>query len=471
MKRITMMDNLTLYINKNEYKIEIDEKYTKVSNLDQLEDLEQSITGFFDLESLSKQNNKIYLVYNLPEGYESLERAKKYVPVIKLQLIKNILDLDPLLESEGMTYLDLNNIFFKNYKDIKLLYRSNGYLPFQRKLTTIEHYKLFVLGFYSDKFSYKRYLVNKDGLLRKENNEFMFAVNAVTSIGDLRTLVDKELEKEQSNFYERIQFQENSRKKSSKRRIYTVGACILIFGMLFAGGVKQAEKKALARYEVELVNSKEENELTLAVSSGDTEKAEKIMKKRGQSVEDIAKMLMKAGKYDEAISYDETIEKQVVARLYELGQREKILDLKSKSSFLSYEKEIVEYDEENLIAKIPLIEDKDSLKRLALAFIEHENFENAKNTLTKLKDNTMEKYELSKAEVKEIDQYIKKSNLEMKVIELNEQISTLKAIDPLTDENEDITKKREKEIKTLEDNLIEVQKDLIITDEKIGIDE
>lgn len=469
MKKITMMDNLTLYVNKSEYKIEIDEKFTKVTSLDEIEDLEHSLPGFFDVESISRQNNKVYLVYDIPKGYEPFERAKKYVPVIKLQLIKNLLTNDPLLESDGMTYLDLNNIFFKNFNDIKVLYRSNGYLPYPNDLSILDQYKLFVLGFYSDKHSYKRYVVNKDTLLRKENNEFMFAVNAATSFADLKTLVDMELEKEQSSFYEKAQFLETSRKKGAKRKIYFGIVGILLIALLLAGGMKQIEKNVAADFKTDLAEAKAENELILAVSSGETEKAVALMEDKGEDPEAIAQMLLKAGKYDEAIAYDKSIEKEVVSHLYKTGQKEKILELKSKSTFITFEKEIIDFNSDNLMAKAPLMEDKSTLKRLALAFIEHDNFLSAKEVLERMKNDNSGTYKLKSKEIKELDQYIKKTELEIEVQNLNEQITSLKQVDSF-EENEEETLKREAEIKELEDKLVEVQKKLIKLDEKLGMD-
>ncbi|TRZ39289.1 hypothetical protein CEQ21_07935 (plasmid) [Niallia circulans] len=468
MKKITMMDNLTLYVNKSEYKIEIDEKFTKVSSLDEIEDLEQSLPGFFDVESISRQNNKIYLIYNIPNVYQSLENAKKYVPVIKLQLIKNLLDTDPLLEADGMTYLDLTNVFFKSFKDIKVLYRSNGYLPYHKDLSTLEQYKLFVLGFFSDKFSYKRFLVNKDNLLRKENNEFMFTVNAVTSFSELKTLVDNELEKEQSRFYEKVQFQAISKKKGKKRKFYLWGLGVIVLGLLFAGSVKQVEKSVAADYRNDIAAMKLDNELTFAVSSGDTKKAKELMKKKGDNPEDIATMLVEAGKFDDAIAYDKNIEKYVVSYLYKIEQKEKLLDLKSKSAYLNIEKEIVEFNADDLASKAPLIEDKETLQRLALAFIEHEDFISSKETLERMKNS--ESFQLTKSEEKQVDQLIKKSKLEIEVSSLNEQISFLNQDDNFA-ETEEEKAKREKELKESEDNLVDLQKQLIKVDEELGMDD
>jgi len=468
MKKITMMDNLTLYINKREYKLEIDEKFTNVRSLEDIEDLEETLPGFFDVESISRQHGKVFLVYEVPEGYEPLEKAKKYVPVIKLQLIKNLLDADPLLEADGMSYLDLNNIFFKDFNDIKMLYRSNGLLPFHKGLSTLDQYKLFIMGFFSDKYSYKRFIVNKDKLLLKEKNEFLFGVNAATDMAKLRTLVDKELEKAQNSFYEKVQFQAVSKKKGFKRKIYMWVFGVLILGLLFAGAVKQNEKNIAAEYEDRLAAAKLDNELTIAVSGGDTKKAMKLMEEKGEDPSKITDMLIEAGKFDEAIAYDKDSEKKVVSYLYKVNQPEKLLELKSKSTFLDYEKDIVLYDADDLNGKASLIEDKDTLMRLAVAFITHENFDYAKSVLTSLKEDTSEIYGLSKAEKEKVSQYLEKADLELKVTDLNEQISLLKDENPL-DETEEQLKERENEIEKLEDDLVETQKKLIKLDEKLGM--
>lgn len=470
MKKITMMDNLTLYVDKSEYKIEIDEKFTKVSSLDEIEDLEQSLPGFFDVESISRENNKIYLVYGLPNGYEPMEKAKKYVPVIKLQLIKNLLDIDPLFNADGMTYLDLNNVFFKSFNEIKVLYRSNGYLPFHSDLSMLEQYKLFVLGFFSNKYSYKRFLINKDNLLRKENNEFMFAVNATDSFSDLKILIDKELEKEQSNFYEKIQFQENSRKKGVKRKIYIGVIGTLLLALIFVGSMKQIEKNVAADFKKDMAAIQLENELTLALSSGDINKAIELMEKKGDDSANIADLLIKAGRFDEAIALDKTVEKDVVSYLYKIDQKEKILELESDSPFINFEKEIVNFDAENLITKSALIEDKDTLKRLSFAFIEHDNFEYAKDVLEKLKLDSSEIFNLSKSESEEIDKWIKKTDLEIQVKNLNLQISSLRQRDTFS-ESEEESLKKENEIKELDNTLVGIQKELIKLDEDLGMDD
>lgn len=468
MRKITMLDNLTLYINKQECKIEIDEKFTKFVSLDEIEDLELSMPGFLDIQSISRQNNKVYLVYDLPKGYQSFNHAKNFIPVVKLQLIKSLLDVDPLLESNGMTYLDLNNIYFENYNEVKIMYRANEYLPYHTGIGTLEQYKLFILGFFSNKYSYKRFIVNKDNLLRKENNDFMYRINSATSFGELKTIVDMELEKEQTRFYEKIQNEHTSQKRGFKTKILGSFVGLLLVVILFSGGMKKIEKNVRLDFEHDLEMAQIENDLVLALSSGDTEKAQELMSIKGDDPQNIAHMLVLAGKYDEAIKQDETIEREVVERLYELGQQEKISELKSNSTFISFEKDIVEYDVDNLSGNYTLIEDKDTLKRLVFAFITHDHFELAEEVLLTMKSEDS-LLDLNSTELKEVNLYLKKVDLEIEVKNISEQLVLLKQNESFGESDEQL-EKRENEIKGLEEELVKHQKSLIKLDEEIGID-
>lgn len=457
-----MMGNLTTYVNKNEYKIEIDEKFTNLSTLEEIEDLETTLPGFFDVESIGKQQNKIYIVYDVPEGYESFNKAKNFESVIKMQLIKCLLDNDPLLEAEGKTFLDLNNIFYKNFNTVKLLYRSNGFLPYEKNLSILDQYKVFVLGFYSNKFSYKRYMIDKDTLLKKENSEFMFAVNAADSLADLKAIVDKKLEEEQSKFYGKIQFTVDSKKKSFKRKLFKVFTTLFILMLLFAGTIKQTEKRVALEFKEQLEAAELENELFLALATGDTKKAVSHMEARNEDPLTIAEMLMNAGKYDEAITYDNRIEERVIARLYELDQSELILDLKVESEFIDFEKEIIRFNLDYLSSHAYLIDNKNTLKRLGLAFLDNKEFEMAKSTLERM--STIEEFELNSEEFEELEMYIKRAEIEIEIHDINSQLIALQVSD-LNEENDNDVKNQ---TQILNERLLSLQKELIHLQ---GIDE
>lgn len=154
MKKITMIDQLTVYARNGEYKIEIDEKFTKINSLEDIEELENPSKMYFDVLMIGKDGNKIFLAYEVPTEYKSFIKIKGYDKLFKLHLLQNLLEMNPLLESDNKTYLDLNNIFFKDVHNIKLLYRSNGKLPYDNKNSTLEQYKYLIFGLISEKVSY-----------------------------------------------------------------------------------------------------------------------------------------------------------------------------------------------------------------------------------------------------------------------------------------------------------------------------
>lgn len=448
MNKISMIDKLTLYQNKTEYKVEIDEKFSSIASLDELDDLENSSSVFFDVLSIGKQGNKIFIVYDVPKEYESFNQAKRFEKLLRLQLVQKLLEINPLFECENKTYLDLNNIFFKDFKTIKLLYRSNGKIPYHSDVDALEQYKLFVLGFMSEKYPYKKFVVNKDSALKKENNSFLFAVNAAQSYIDLKDVVEKELNKTQNEYYKKIQFNVDSKKKGRKRKIILSLFFIFIVSLLFVGGMKQNELAVAKSYESQIDAMKLDQEIYQATSEHNIEKAIKLMKKRGDNKSKIAKMLVDVGQYDEAIKMDKDVEESVISKLYALGEKDKILSLKSNSNFIETEKDIVRYNIDSLDSSITLITNKNTLKRLGLAYIEHNNIDMAKEVENRLKD-------------KELGNYIKKAELEEKLEKYNSELYTLK--ESKKGNNSD-------KIKSINDDIISLQKELIQLEEQMGID-
>ncbi|MDO3655342.1 hypothetical protein [Bacillus subtilis] len=464
MKSITMIGEITSYVNENEYKLEIDEKLSSVTSLEDLEELEYPSKNFFELESASKQDNKIFLVYSIPKEFKSLHAAKKFDRVIKLQMIKNLLDNDPLGECGGKSYLDLNNIFFRGFNEIKLMYRSNGSTPYSKE-SILDQYKLFIFGFYSDQFSYKRFAVNKDELLVKEDNEFMYSINHSVSFAELKSYVEKELENEQIRTYNQIQKSTNKKKNSWMIKLIIGGASVLVLFLLMFAVIKHTESSVASEYEQEAKNVELQKELSMALSSGDTDKAITLMKKQNSSQHEIAKMLLDAGKYDDAISYDSSIEEEVIEKLYKLKDTKQILKLKSNSSFMSVEKDIVRFNVDDLSTQATLIENKNSLKRLGIAFLDHDEYELAKDVFDRMVNgDDSDGLKLNENDKKEASYYSKIAKLKIDIDELNQSILAIK--DKYKEDPEKL--KNNKEVEKLEDSLMDKQKSLAQYEEKTG---
>lgn len=449
MKKITTIDTLTFYVNGLSYMVEINESDTTAKSIEDLEDLERIHPSYAELDSVGRSDGKYRLNYEIPEGYKPFTNAKKYPLVSKLQLIQRLLAFDPLADG-SKTFLDFNNVFFKGFKDIKVLYRSNGHLPYHRA-TILEQYKLFALGLISERFTYKKYVLNKELLLKKEDNHLLYLINAAQTVSELKVLINDVLIEEQAKHHESIK-KEIDRRQSKKRRTWLVrGAFTIVIVSSFFFGMQKIDSSFAEAYETELYELNRENEILLAASSGNVEKASKLMEERGDSKKDIARLFLDTGMYNEAIEYDQTIEEEVVERLYELNQKEKILALNSDSEFIAIEKEIVEYNRDTLDHQISLIDNKNTLKRLAMAYIENEDFSMLEIVQEVLEDP-------------QISNYIERSHLLTEISNLNQQIYDL------TENTEDDTEETADKIKTLNEQLLQLQRELMIIEEELGID-
>ncbi|WP_144495579.1 hypothetical protein [Bacillus pumilus] len=457
--KISMIGDITLYKNGNERKIEISESSSSIKSLDELEELENPSTLFLELDSASKESGKVFLSYTIPEEYESLDETNLESKVVKLEIIKNFLYQDPLAACKGMTYLDPANIYLKDYSTFKIMYRSNseGQLPYDKQ-SHLDQYKFFILGLISDKFNYKKYTIHKKELLMKEDNQFMFTVYHAQSVDELKKIVDDELKAEQFRCYEEVNKGAINQKKKFKKRLILggVSALVLLFGVVLV--VKLTENKVANQYASKEEDIKSQQELSLALASKDTNKAIAVLREQNKTSLEIAETLVDIGEYNKAITMDKKVEEKVIEKLYKLGQKEEILKLKSKSNFIENEKAIVSFDAENLSNLITLINSKHTMKRLGLAFLDHEEFELAIDVFNRLSDGeSASTLGVTKDERKDAGLWSKIASIQIEISNLNDKI-----IEEKSKENNDKEKlKNNVKLSDLETQVMKNQKEII----------
>ncbi|WP_226567785.1 hypothetical protein [Bacillus stratosphericus] len=457
--KISMIGDITLYKNGKERKIEVSESSSSIKSLDELEELENPSALFMELDSASKESGKIFLSYTIPEEYESLDESSLESKVVKLEIIKNFLNKEPLSACKGMTYLDPANIYIKNYSSFKIMYRSNseGQLPYDQQ-SHLDQYKFFILGFLSDKFNYKKYSIHKSDLLLKEDNQFMFSVFHSQSIGELKKIVDDELKAEQFRCYEEVNKSSINQKKKFKNKFIIIGvsALVLLFGIVLV--VKVTENKVVNQYASKEEDLKSQQELSLALASKDTNKAITALRKQNKSSLDIAEMLVDIGDYNKAITMDKKVEEKVIEKLYKLNQKEEILKLKSKSTFVENEKAIVKFDVENLSNLIALINSKHTMIRLGLAFLDHEEFELAIDVFNRLSDGeAASTLGVTKTERKDAGLWSKIAGIQIEISNLNDKIIEEKS--KVNNEKEKL--KDNVKLSDLETQVMKSQKEII----------
>ena len=159
--KILLIDDLTAYSKGNEYVIHINDNKVLAENINELEGLKKDNKYCFPLTSVEHEGQKYILKYSTEEGYKPIIRAKNYSKVLRLSLLERILDINPLEKFEDKVLLHPQNIFFKDLKTIKFMYRSNKLIPYSHNYTELEQYKLISMSMLSE-FSFEKFKINKN---------------------------------------------------------------------------------------------------------------------------------------------------------------------------------------------------------------------------------------------------------------------------------------------------------------------
>lgn len=403
------MEDLTIYTKGNEYTISIDENKVLAESEVELEILKKENEHCFSLNSIEHEGQKYILKYEIEEGYKPIVMSKKYSTVLRLSILEKILSINPLESFEDKVLLHPQNIFFKDLKTIKFMYRSNKFIPYIRNYTELEQYKLIVLSILSP-YPFEKLKINKNSLLNKINDGFLFEVDKTRSIEELHKLVLDKLNADETKHFQDIEIKRKTNLRKKAATIVINGAVILIVLILAAGISKISNNKVEEVYssQIEWANNKADAYRDLSL--GDYKDGINLLRKSGYTKAQIADVYLQFNQYDNAINEDDSYAKKVVQQLYLQGKQKDILKLKTNNSYVNTEKQIVSYNYNYLLAGKQLITDKDQLKRLALAFIAHNNVVDAYDVNTRLKD-------------KDVAAAITEKNLIGKVNELKTSIS------------------------------------------------
>lgn len=296
--------------------------------------------------------------------------------------------------------------------------------------------------------------MDKEKSLKKENDDFLFSINAATTYVELKKIVDDELIKRQTEHYNSLQQTKVSNKKSKNRKMLMGAFAIAMLITMFFAGINQRERAVTKHYE-EVIRSLElDNQIIKAISSNDTESAIELMKENGNDELAIAEMLMNAGRFNEAIQiaeFDERIEEKVVARLHEINQRDTILTLESETEFMEIEKMIVEYDLNVLPVQVTFVTNENTLQRMAQTFIRNYNVEQAMRV--------QERMQFLELDYSMIGDYIRIAEIRQEIEQINSDIFELRQNDG-----------DEAEISGLNTRNIELQQELMQLEEELGGD-
>lgn len=383
--KILLIDDLTVYSKGNEYIVHVADNKVLAENIKELEELKKYNEYCFPLVSVEHEGQKYILKYSIEEGYKSIIRAKNYSNVLRLSILEKILSINPLETFGDKVILHPQNIFFKDLKSVKFMYRSNKLIPYIHNYTDLEQYKLLVMSMLSP-FPLEKFKINKNILLDKVKDNFLFKVDKAQSIQELHSIINEKLNADETQHFKDIEI----KKKVNRQKKFMVGvinaALILIILIIAIGASKVSNNKVKEYYSNQIEMAKNKANVYKEFSLGNYKTGNNLLKKSGYTKAQIADVYIQFEQYDSAIKADPNSTSKVIKTMYETGNQKKILDLKTNNSYINTEKQIVSYNYNYLLAGKQLISDKDQLKRLALAFIAHNNVIDAVDINSKLKD-------------------------------------------------------------------------------------
>ncbi|MED1469803.1 type VII secretion protein EssB/YukC [Bacillus salipaludis] len=407
--KIHSFEHGTMFIQESKRcRFEIPENKVLAECKDDLKDLLIESPLFFTLNEIKKENDRLILDYKMEADFRPIITTKKYSSVLRLSLMNVLLEMDPLNTLKEKVWLHPRNIFFKDMKTLKFLYRSNQWLPFDDHLVKLEQYKILIISMFS-RFSYEKYKREKDNLLKREKDEFLFRIENAQSVEDLKELISQRLQWEETNHFLSLETEQHQMKKQ-KRVVagLSIGICGLAVGLaLFLQ--QSSVNKVKTAYAMELHKVKQESYLYKLLSAEKYDEALLLLKKNGGSKKEVANVYFKKGEYQEAIDTDKSFIKPVVEALYKSNKKEEIVGLKAESNYLEIEKKIINYNYSSLLSMQTFIKDKNQQIRLGNAFAEHGDLMDAKSLNERINS-------------KELESKIRKIELEQQVATLEQQI-------------------------------------------------
>ncbi len=387
--KITLMEDATLYIDKNnQAKLELGNNLVLFESDSELEDLKTDSKDFFELKEVTRENTKCVLTYQIDEGYQSFFEAKRYSKVIRLSLLEKVLELNPLNNFNEKVLLHPRNIYFKDLKTVKFLYRSNRFLPNVKFLSEIDQYKLLILSMLS-KYSYEQLKIKKRQLLEKENDSFLNIIESAETIPQLNELIKERLFLDETLFFKNL---EEDQKKSNVKKLQSIVIaggliCTLLVITIISSRVQIKDYRMVAEQQITKANTSSQAYELLA--SGKTDQGIAKLKETNPSGAKLAEAYFISKQYDNAINIESDYANKVVSKLYESKEENKILGLKTQNKYIDVEKHILSYDRNSLLVDKEFVQDKEQLARAGQAFLKNHDIATAKEINLKLNNEPL----------------------------------------------------------------------------------
>lgn len=390
----------TLYHDRTHYVLSLPHEQVVDIPAAELAELQQHREDYFDLERTERgPKGDLILHYLVPEEYVSFLRLQKAHRLLKLRLLYTLLRDQPLQGRES--YLVPENLWYHrdNVDDVRLLYRSNGWLP-QPTEDAIEQYKLLGISLLSG-YSIPAVRLRKSKILYRQGaDELLLRMESARDLDELYTILHSALIAAESTFYAQLGSSATAVVKATSTpspvyRYWAVAATVIIIlgGAVTAGLQHQAQQQVAqaqvaaqqqAQQQVAQVRQQAQQIMTAALA-GDTGKLVDILKAQHAPASQIAQALMQAGQYQQALQTDPAIAKTLIDTLYSSSKYPQILALKANDPYVTTTQAALELSDVNALKQLAAkTQDPQLLVYIGRAIAEHGDFASAKGIAGRL---------------------------------------------------------------------------------------
>lgn len=369
-------------------------------SLDSIEALKTAADGtarnslFLELYKIDEDSVNYMLTYQVDrEIYRNLKTIKKEPPAIRLSIARAIIEQDILNTFDGYVSIYPGNIWYHPMRTVKYAYRGNYEMPSTENESRLVRYKALLLYILID-YPFERAL-NKE--YRIAENKYPLAAQIVTaeSLAQLSLLIANS---EDHILYENMRILQ-TRKYRVKVSII-VAVLLLVITNILNRGITETTLVTAADEEVhgqlqaaqdKITSLQRQNDINTATLNGDYPTAAILMSESGTSNEDIANYLYNYSQYNLALQYNPYMLEAVIQIIYNTGETDQILELVFNEGVeeglfnkLRLEQAIVSYSKEVIDAQWLFSEDRHTLTRVAVAYINNGMVSFAEDVLNKM---------------------------------------------------------------------------------------
>lgn len=441
---------------------QISREETNIQDVEQLEELKRDESLFFSCQHYQVKEDLVTIFYKKKAGYVCLAQIKTMDDKKKKKVTDKLLQTESLVGTQFSTFLHPANIYVNERGDVNFAHRSiRSVLPPEEftEQGLLNELKPILIALHSN-YTFEEIVEDKQ-LLASGNNSLLNAINAATSIDQLRKLFAthvpagfSEDKKTHNVSHKPTEVKQPKKIKLSLMSGVLIGVLIGMIGLYLIKVVPLADSASALESEMseqenslteenqELQEKVDQNQLIIKgyqeAMAGNTEAAitnlEKVNSPDKNAEQTLIQQYIKLNTVDslaKAAGMGEAYQAEIVEKLAQLESDEAndvILSLTSSAPEVLIEQAWLEKDYKTVLEVYKQISDNDHAKLLAAnSYLELENNKEAMKLGKELKNKQVQigSLEIEKKKTKD-NKDMDKEEKEEKLDELNKKIKELK---------------------------------------------